>query len=70
MTYLAQRVFYELSDVKVYVYTTVRSDATSLSKHLRATEGQLQTFSLLTEVDWINGWTKQNVKSNKTKTYT
>ena len=26
-----------------YVYMTVRSDATTLSKHLRATEGQLQT---------------------------
>ena len=52
--FLAQRIFYELSFVKVYVYTTVCSDATALSKLLRATEGQLQMFSLLTEVDWIN----------------
>ena len=46
-----QSVVYELSVVKVYVYMTVRSDATTLSKHSRATEGQLQTFSLLTKVD-------------------
>ena len=54
MNFFAQRIFYELSVVKVYVYTTVCSDATALSKHLRATEGQLQMLSLLTEVDWIN----------------
>ena len=54
MTFFAQPVFYELSVVKLYVYTTVCSDTTALSKHLRATEGQLQMFSLLTEVGWIN----------------
>ena len=54
MTFFTQRIFYELSVIKLYVYTTVRSDATALNKHLRATEGQLQTFSLLTEVDRIN----------------
>ena len=44
MTFFAQCVFYELS---VVVYTTVRSDATALSEHLRATEILTLFFSLV-----------------------
>ena len=36
----------------VYTYlTTVCSDATALSDYVRATDGHLQTFALLTTVD-------------------
>ena len=34
------------------VYNDVCIDATTLSDHLRATDGHLQTFALLTTVDW------------------
>ena len=49
--FLRKHILRVIGCQSIHLYETTALEGNALSKHLRATEGQMQMFSLLTEVD-------------------